>query len=62
MKKRTLKRFQINRETVRNLDRAHLEVIAGGLPTTPIGTCTDAEPCMSTTPISGQVDRAGREY
>lgn len=59
MKKRTLKRFQINRETVRDLDRAHLEVIAGGLPTTPIGTCTDAEPCMSTTPF---LDRVGKEY
>lgn len=54
MKKRTMKRFQINRETVRALDRAHLEVIAGGLPTTPIGTCTDAEPCMSTAPTREQ--------
>ncbi len=48
MKKRTAKRFQLSRETLRNLERAHLEMVAGGLTTTPIGTCTDAEPCMST--------------
>lgn len=49
MKKRNAKRFQLNRETVRDLERAHLEkVFAGALPTTPIGTCTDLEPCMST--------------
>lgn len=50
MKKRTAKKFQLSRETLRNLERAHLEKVAGGLPTTPIGTCTDPEPCMSTNP------------
>ena len=52
MKKRTAKKFQLSRETLRNLERAHLEKVAGGLETTPIGTCTDAEPCMSTTHLA----------
>lgn len=49
MKKRNAKKLQLTRETVRDLERAQLgKVFAGALPTTPIGTCTDLEPCMST--------------
>lgn len=50
MKRKTAKKFQLSRETLRNLERAHLEKVAGGLESTPIGTCTDNEPCQSTTP------------
>lgn len=48
--KRKARRLHLNRETLRDLERAHLEAITGGLPTSPIGTCTDNEPCVSTAP------------
>lgn len=41
-------KLTLHRETLRRLSENELIDVEGGLETTPIGTCTANEPCMST--------------
>ncbi len=41
-------KLELHRETLRKLSENELIEVQGALPTTPIGTCSDAEACMST--------------